>query len=66
MSSWCSGEARVPDHPLPEQPGQDQDRGPPACQAGAQVRLESLTILSLNSQGRIRIEVPQHVKLVLR
>jgi hypothetical protein len=26
----------------------------------------SLPILSLNSQGRIRIEVPQHVKLVLR
>jgi hypothetical protein len=29
-------------------------------------RVESLPILSLNSQGRIRIEVPQHVKLVLR
>jgi hypothetical protein len=58
MSSWCSGEASVPDNLLPEQSGQDQDRGPPACQAGAQVRLQSLTIFSLNSQGRIRTEVP--------
>jgi len=35
MSSWYSGEARVPAYPLPEQPGQDQE-----ALAGTQVRLE--------------------------